>query len=138
MPWKEVSTMSLRKEFVTLAATETIHIRELCRRFGVSPRTGYKWLGRYCLEGAAGSRRPHRSPICTPPELEAAVVALRLEHPAWGGRKIKAWMVAQRYSFVPSPSTITAILHRHGLIDEAEAAHHRPTRGAQPALADGL
>lgn len=122
--------MSLRQEFVMLAMSETISLRELCRRFGVSRPTGYKWLSRYYLEGLAGlidkSRKPHHSPACTPPDLESIVVDLRREHPAWGGRKIRARLLAQDHTLVPSPGTITAILHRHNLIDEIEAAHHRP------------
>lgn len=137
MPWKEVSAMSLRKEFVTLALSETVEMRELCRRFEITPRTGYKWLGRYRLEGVTGlvdrSRAPHRSPSRTPPELEALVVGVRLEHPAWGGRKIRARLLARGYTSVPAASTIiadrdlaTAILRRHRLTDEIQAAQHRP------------
>ena len=130
MPWKEVSAVSLRKEFVRLAESETVSMRELCHRFEVSPCTGYKWLRRYQVEGADGlvdrSRRPRHCPARTPADVEAAVVALRLGHPSWGGRKIQARMLALGRTSVPSPSTITAILHRHGLIDAAQAACHRP------------
>lgn len=93
-------------------------MRSLCRRFGVSPTTGYKWLARYSLQGAAGleevSRRPHRSPRRCEAGIEAAVLALRRAHPAWGGRKI--WKVLRNQGLAsPSPSTITAIVRRHGL-----------------------
>lgn len=54
MPWKEVSTMSLRREFVELAQQEGANRRALCRRFGISRPTGYRWLRRYQAEGAAG------------------------------------------------------------------------------------
>lgn len=130
MPWKEVSIMSLRKEFVTMACSETIGMRELCRRFDVSPRTGYKWLSRYQAEGVTGlmdkPRTPHVSPMRTSPEIEDKVINLRLEHPAWGGRKIRARLLAQGHASVPSPSTITGILHRHELIDRTQAVKHRP------------
>lgn len=53
MPWHEVSAMSLRLEFVTLAAAGGANVRRLCRRFGISPKTGYKWLARYRAGGAA-------------------------------------------------------------------------------------
>lgn len=129
MPWEEVSAMSLRREFVMLAESQSVSKRELCHRFEVSPRTGYKWFGRYRLHGLAGladkSRRPHHSPERTSPEVEAGVVALRVKHPAWGGRKLHARMLAEGNSAPPSPSTITAILRRHGLIDETQAACHR-------------
>ena len=72
MPWQEVSAMSLRHEFVTLASDPLANMRELCRRFDVSSRTGYKWLDRFRDEGVTGladrSRRPHHTPSRTPPE----------------------------------------------------------------------
>ena len=93
MPWQEVSTMSLRYEFVQLSLQEEANIRALCRRFGISPKTGYKWLKRHAAEGQAGlndrSRRPHRSPSQTPLAMEQAVLSLREAHPAWGGRKLQ-------------------------------------------------
>ncbi len=62
MAWKDVSVMSQQAEFVVLASADGANVSELCRRFGVSRKTGYKWLGRYAAEGNAGlvdqSRRP--------------------------------------------------------------------------------
>ena len=93
MPWQEVSTMSLRREFVMLGLQEEVHRAELCGRFGVSRKTGYKWLRRFQEEGLRGlvdrPRRPEHSPHRTDPALEAVVVALRERHPAWGGRKLQ-------------------------------------------------
>ncbi|WP_330217007.1 helix-turn-helix domain-containing protein [Ralstonia pickettii] len=88
--------MSLRQEFVLLARQEGCNRRELCRRFGISPQTGYKWLARYVESGDAGladrTRRPSHSPMRTEAELEQAVIALRQQHPAWGGaRSAAAW-----------------------------------------------
>ena len=102
----------------------------LCRRFGISPKTGYALLARYALEGAAAyaprSRKPYSSPARTSPETEKAVTALRGEHPAWGGRKIARRLADLGMNPAPPPSTITAILHRHGLISPAAtvAAQH--------------
>lgn len=128
MPWQEQSRMSLRQEFVTLALQGEVSVRELCRRFGISPPTGYKWLRRYQAAGRTGladhSRRPHTSPARTPAALEACIVAVRHAHPAWGGRKIRAWLQAQGDDTVPSASTITAILRRHDLLDPDESAKH--------------
>src|SRR5688572_27865428 len=90
MPWREVSKMDERREFVRLASQEGVNRRELCRRFGIHPDTGYKWLAR----AAAGeelsdlSRRPHTSPGRTEAVIEQRVVAVRDAHPAWGARKI--------------------------------------------------
>ena len=83
--------MSLHEEFVRLAIRSGVNRRELCRRFGISPDTGYRLLTRFQQGGVPGladrSRRPKRSPRQTSPELEAAVLALRAQHPTWGGRK---------------------------------------------------
>jgi transposase InsO family protein len=128
MPWQEQSTMSLKQEFVTLADREGANVRELCRRFGISPQTGYKWLRRYRAEGPAGlaerSRRPHRSPARTAAAVEERVVAVRDAHPTWGGRKLRRRLQDQGVADAPAASTVTAILARHGRLDPAEAAKH--------------
>jgi transposase InsO family protein len=129
MPWGEVSTMSLRREFVMLAQQEGANIRELCRRYRIQPRIGYKWLGRYVQDGASGladrSRRPHRSPHRTDEAVEAAVTGLRRQHPCWGGRKLRRRLLELGVAGVPSAGTITAILHRHQLIEASESSKHR-------------
>ena len=122
--------MSLRREFVVLASRADANVRQLCRRFGISPTTGYRWIRRYREGAVAGlanrSRRPCRSPARTAQEVEAAVVAIRREHRAWGGRKIRHRLLALGHRDVPAASTVTGILHRHGLIDPAESVKHKP------------
>ncbi|MHB1947874.1 MAG: IS481 family transposase [Gammaproteobacteria bacterium] len=129
MAWNEVTEMSLREEFVRFAEAGQTSISELCKRFGVSRKTGYKWLKRYKEHGTAGlqnhSRRPNHSPHKTSLEQEELIVDLRKKHPAWGGRKLQARLQAKGYKDVPPPSTITNILHRHGLIDEVESNKHK-------------
>jgi len=129
MAWMEKSTVSLRQEFVWLAAQEGANKRELCRRFGISPKTGYKWLARAADEGPAPladrSRRPHTSPARSGQAIEQAVLALRQEHPAWGGRKI-ARRLADLGQAPLAPSTVTHILHRHGLITAQASLAARP------------
>lgn len=130
MPWKETTTMSQRLEFVTLASREEANISRLCRRFGISRKTGYKWLHRFQEGGPDAlqdcSRRPHSNPNRTPESIEGAVLSVRDAHPAWGARKIRARLEAQGLSDLPSASTITAILQRNGQIDAEEAGKHRP------------
>jgi transposase InsO family protein len=113
-----------------LALQEGSNIRELCRRYKIRPWIGYKWLDRYRSEGEAGledrSRRPRISPVQTSAKIEAQVVKLRHQHPCWGGRKLARRLRDMGIADVPSPSTITAILHRNGLIDPAERASHSP------------
>lgn len=130
MPWKEVSSMSLRNEFVNLASKEGANVRELCRRFEISPRTAYKWLARYSQDGIRGleekSRRPLRSPNRTSPEIEDSIISVRRENPAWGGRKIYHWLGNRDYTSIPAPSTINTILRRNGLINQNLASQHKP------------
>jgi transposase InsO family protein len=110
--------MEQRREFVRLAMQEGVNRRELCRRFGISPEIGYKWLRRW-QEGdrelADRSRRPQHNPGCSSAELERQVLAVRDQHPAWGPRKIAHILVRQAIA-PPALSTIHAILRRHGRI----------------------
>lgn len=129
MPWQEVTRMSQRLEFVSMASQDGRNLAEICRRFGISRKSGYKWLKRYSREGGTGlqdrSRRPRTSPSRTPDDLEEAVLALRQEHAAWGGRKIKARLEGLGRPGVPAASTITEILRRHGCLDAEEAEKHQ-------------
>ena len=114
MPWQEVSKMQARREFVQLAMVEGANRRELCRRFGIHPDTGYKWLAR----AAAGeeledrSRRPLTSPSRTAAAVEQQILSVRDAHPAWGARKIVHCL---RRDGLPSPvrSTVHDVLRRH-------------------------
>jgi transposase InsO family protein len=102
-----------------LAKQEGANVRELCRRYGISHETAYKWLGR-AVEGDADwasdrSRRPHHSPNRTPESLERAVLDWRDAHPAWGARKILRCLERDGID-PPAASTVHAILARHGRI----------------------
>jgi len=129
MPWKEVSIMSARYEFVRLATQEGANIRQLCRRSGISPTTGYKLLVRFQTQGAAGlrdrSRKPETSPHRTPLALERRILTLRDTHPRWGARKLWARLKALGHTGLPTPSTIQAILTRHGRIDPTQSRKHQ-------------
>jgi transposase InsO family protein len=126
MAWKDVSVMSQRAEFVELARVEGSNVSELCRRFGVSRKTGYKWLSRYEVAGHSGladqSRRPLDPAGRTSEEMEQRVLAMRTKHPAWGGRKLRRRLMDLGHSEVPAASTITEILRRHGRLDEGSGA----------------
>jgi transposase InsO family protein len=128
MPWQEVSTLALKYEFALLAQQEGCNISLLCKSFEISRKTGYKILSRFSELGAEGllelSRRPHNSPLKSADAIETAIVALREEHPAWGGRKLKARLEALGHQDVPAASTITAVLRRNDLLDPAESVKH--------------
>ncbi len=129
MPWKECSPMDLRREFVALSQVEGATIASLCRRFGISRKTGYKWMRRFKSAGMEAledkSRRPHRSPGIMAEALQAEVIALRREHRSWGGRKIAARLRTLGCISPPSPSAITRALHRQGLIDPTSSQANR-------------
>lgn len=114
MPWQEVSVMEQRKEFVRLAGVEGANRRELCRRFGIHPSTGYKWLGRGD-DLADRSRRPHASPHRTDAAVEARILRLRDAHPAWGARKIARCLERDGVAS-PAISVVHDILRRHDRI----------------------
>ena len=141
MPFQGVSVLGRRKAFVAAAREEGANVRALCRWYGISPTTGYKWLGR-AAEGPAGlrdrSRRPHCSPGRTAADVEAAVVAIRREHPCWGGRKIHHVLRRRGLAPVPHANTITDILHRHGLIDPRESAKRQPFQRFERAAPNEL
>jgi len=133
MPWSEKSIMEQRREFVMLFEQDGVNRRALCRRFGISPETGYALVRRYRHQGEAGladhSRRPQQSPARTPQAMEALVLSVRREHPCWGGRKIGRRLRDLGHAEVPSASTITEVLRRHQQIDPAaSAARERPQR----------
>jgi transposase InsO family protein len=129
--------MQLRTEFVVLAE-QGGHIRQLCRRFGISPTTAYKWLERH-RQGVGlqeGSRRPAHSPARSSDTIETAIVALRQAHPVWGARKLRRRLTELGHA-MPSASTVHAILVRHGCIGaEASAAAKPWVRFEHPAPND--
>jgi transposase InsO family protein len=129
MPWKEQDLMSLREDFVRLAAQEDVNMSALCREYDICRKTGYKWLQRSRMEDSTAlcdrSRRPHRIHGQTPAVMEDRILAVRASHPTWGPRKIRAFLTSQEVDDLPAPSTISAILRRRGQINsDASAQHH--------------
>jgi len=130
VPWKVQLPMSIRQEFIVFATQADANIAALCRRFGVSRKTAYKWLARFRAGGDAAlgnrSRRPHASPSRTAADVEQLVVSLRQQHPAWGARKLKRRLTDLGQPDLPARSTVNDILARHGLIDPAVSPQHAP------------
>jgi transposase InsO family protein len=120
MSWQVWTVMDRRRELVE-ALREGQAVAKVSRRLGVSRATAYKWQAREREEGEAGlrdrSRRPRTSPRRTPAEMEARVCELRRSQPYWGGRKLYHRLKALGVQEVPSPSAITDILARNGLLD---------------------
>lgn len=131
MPWHIPDLMSQRLEFVLLARQPGVSFRVLCQRFGVSAKTGYKWVHRF---GAGDheslrdrSRRPKVSPARCSEQIAQEVVALYQQW-GWGGRKLRRRLCDLGRSEVPAASTCTAILHRAGVF---ASRTHPPLRALQ-------
>lgn len=120
MPWDEATRMTQRARFVLALADYRYTMTELCERYGISRKTGYKWAQRYRgdlrnLEDQ--SRAPKSCPHRTAQEVGERVIALRQDHPHWGARKLLACL-KKRHPEVdwPCASTLGEILKREGLV----------------------
>jgi transposase InsO family protein len=121
--------MTARREFVEDVERGLYAMTELCARYQISRKTGYKWLARYRAAGLAGladqRRAPAQCPHATPPAIAAAVLAARQAHPTWGPRKLVAYLARRQPRVAwPAPSTVGALLRAHGLV--------RPRRRRRP------
>ena len=121
MPWNQTSPMDQKTQFIADYLREIFSISELCAHYGVSRKTGYKWIDRYLTLGPPGleeySRRPRECPRQTPEHVVEALLDARRHHPSWGGKKLLT-IVRKRHPDWPWPhrATIYDILHRHGLV----------------------
>src|SRR5579872_6178415 len=120
MPWMELSAMDARLCFVSSRLREEAPMAVLCRRHGISRKTGYIWLGRYRELGAAGLSDRSSAPLSSGCRLGAAVIdpilALRRERPTWGPLKLLAWLSMRHPELAwPAASTVGDLLKREGL-----------------------
>lgn len=141
MPWQETCPMDERMQFVADYLKEHWAVAQLCRQYGISRKTGYKWIDRYEAEGWPGirehSRAPHTRPHLTPVAIQARLVQLRMQHPHWGPRKLLHRLVTGEPGTAwPASSTAGDILKRHGLVTTRRRRHRTPptTEPLRPAL----
>jgi transposase InsO family protein len=121
MPWKETNTMDERVRFIGDLESCLYTMTELCERYGISRKTGYKWAERYVAEGVDGlkdrSRAPKRCPHRMGKGIARAVVELRMRHPQWGPRKLLTVLGRRHPDWsLPAASSVGALLKRQGLI----------------------
>lgn len=121
MPWKDTQVLDERMSFVVAFLQGEGPLSEVCRRFGVSRKTGRKWVQRYRESGLEGlldrSRAPHRHPNAAGADVVQMVIMARTRHPTWGPRKLIPWLRRQHPDAdLPAPSTAGDILQRHGLV----------------------
>ncbi len=121
MPWARTDWMSERVKFVAAYLEYEARFSDLCDDFGISRKTGYKWVRRYEAEGSGGleerSRAPHSHPNAVSSEIVEAILTIRRHHPRWGPRKVRVVLQRQRpRAALPAASTIGDILKREGLV----------------------
>ena len=142
MPWKEVTVMQEKQDFVLAAQKKEETMTALCHAYGISRKAGYQILRRYEQAGIAGlvpqSRRPHRTPFKTPPEVERVIIETRQLHPHWGGDKLRRYLLSQGQPTMPTEKTIDRILKRHGLITAEESEKHTPWKRFEHASPNDL
>jgi len=121
MSWKETNPMLERVQFVAMASLKQRSMAGLCREFGISRKTGYKWLHRFETDGPHGVYEQSRAPLEnyqeTPEGIQEVLTSARKKHPTWGPRKLKAWLEDRNPGLgLPAASTIGEILKREGLV----------------------
>ena len=143
MPWLETAPVDERLQFVHDALSDRFTMSELCARYGVSRRVGYKWLARYEEEGRGGlrdrSRAPHHCPHRIAPDLAELLCALRRQHPFWGARKLLRILTTRhpRLTGWPAPSTAADLLARRGLVLKRRRRRHPQHPGVVPPTTAG-
>jgi transposase InsO family protein len=128
MPWKERTVEMNREEFVKAAKSGEKSKSELCREYGITRATGYKWINRDDQGERLNdrSKAPFHVANKTPAEIEKKIVSVREAHPAWGPRKIHKYMEKGGEIELPSKSTIGNILSRNGCVKEEASQAAKP------------
>ena len=115
MPWKVEPVMSQRKEFVSLAQADGVNMSELCRRCGISRKTGHKLISRNESYGEGGlldlSRAPHHHPNATPTQVAERIVEAKRKRPTWGPRSLQAQLQQREAARGPGPASSKPAIH---------------------------
>ena len=128
MPWRTTDLVTIRKEFIELALSGRFPVAVLCNAYGISEKTGYKWINRFKEDGGAGlsdrSHVPHNTPHKISFEIRREILALREQHPTWGPKKLR--VVLHRRSpqkSWPAASSIGELLRREGCVTPRRRAN---------------
>lgn len=137
MPWKEANKMELKEQFITEMLKEEIPFSHLCKKFGISEKTGYKWKNRFFEQGKSGlyeqSREPNSHPNQIDGDTAAELIRIKLAHKTWGPKKIRE-VYARAYpeKSVPSLSSVKRILDKTGLVEKRK--RRKPASSDCPRL----
>ncbi len=124
MPWLETAPVNERTRFIADDRLGLYTTTELCARYNISRKTGYKWLARYHEDGRRGltdrSHAPHHCPHRMAPEIAELLCAARRHHPDWGSGKLLDWLAPRHPEIAeaawPAVSTAGDLLAREGLV----------------------
>lgn len=126
MPWIETAPMNEKIKFISAYLNnKESTFKELCERFNISCKTGYKYVNRYKEEGVDGlkehSRAPHIQSNRMPSHIEGSLLDVKDKQPSWGAKKIKSWLEQEKKDVSwPAKSTIDELFKRHGLVRPAK------------------
>jgi putative transposase len=130
MPWKEVTKMEEKRAFILRAFDRNENFSQLCKEFGITPKTGYKWKERFLTDGMPGleerSRKPKRHANQLSEEVVCKIIKIKALKPNWGAPKI--WKVYEREntgSYLPSESSVERVLRKAGLTEKKKRKRKR-------------
>lgn len=143
MPWKESSAMEQRTKFVFEVKRGEDSFAELCRRYGISRETGYKWMKRYEAGGVEAlkdaSHVAHQRPHAMSEQVRQAVIEMRRKHPGWGPGKLKARLERDQQALpeqdrmsIPAASSLGDLLRREGLTHRRRRGPGRASAATEP------
>jgi len=139
MPWLETAPMEQRERFVRDDRLALYTMTELCDRYDISRKTGYKWLERFDAGGRAGlsdrSRAPHQCPHRITEHVAQLICLARRQHPSWGPEKLLQWLGPRHPDIdLPAVSTAGDLLARKGLVKKRRRRRPHLHPGVVPAV----
>ena len=139
MPWLETSPVEQRERFIDDHQHGLYTVTELCERYAISRKTGYKWLDRFDEAGRPGlrdrSRAPHHCPHAMSDDVARVICEARRQHPSWGPEKLLDWLAPRHPDVVDWPAVSTAgdFLARRGLVKKRRRRRTYQHPGVVPA-----
>ena len=118
MSWKERTVGQMRTEFVQRVIAHEKSKAALCREYGITRRTGDKWIKRYLNNESMEdrSKAPKKNQSKISPEMEQKIVSIRAQYPALGATKLHKILENEGVKNLPCAKTFNNIFHRHGMI----------------------